>query len=67
MYIEFVVFAYLSLFLVIFHKYSYIFHLRIVPQRMVGDDDVSVSNEESSTSITVEVDSKEVELYLYMP
>jgi hypothetical protein len=34
---------------------------------MVGDDDVSISNEESSTSITVDVDSKEVELYISMP
>ena len=32
-----------------FHKYSYMFHLRMVAQRVVGDDDVSISNEESST------------------
>ena len=39
----------------------------MVPQRMVGFDDVSISNEELSTSITTEVDSKEVELYISMP
>jgi len=39
----------------------------MVPRRMGGDDDVSISNEESSTSITVEVDSKEVKIYISIP
>ncbi len=39
-----------------------------VPERMVGDEDVSISNdEESSTSISAEVDSTEIELYRSMP
>ena len=33
---------------------------------MVGYDDVSFSNEESSTSITVELDFTEIELYIPM-
>ncbi len=60
MYTEFLV--QLTLFL------AYIFFSKSINYCVAGDDDdVSIDNEGSSTTLPVEVDSKEVELYISMP